>query len=104
LIRVPIFKEERYRAIPLSGGSAEPYNKSEAPPLNIERHIDGQYLSGDMVPRRENSRAEEARRKQTNARISLENEVDDSSLAYPSNIAGELTPLLGREYNDHSSA
>jgi hypothetical protein len=95
LVRVPIFKEERYRAIPLSGGSAEPYKQSDAPPINIVRHIDGQFLSGDMVPRRENSRAEEARRKQRNGKTTLEDKISDSSLAPRSNIASEATPLLG---------
>jgi hypothetical protein len=52
LMRVPIFKEQRYHSIPLPTCSASPYNPKDASPINIVRHVDGQFLSGDMVPTR----------------------------------------------------
>ena len=51
LVRVPIFKEERFPTVFLSSSKAEPYDKKNAPPVNIVRHVNGQFLSGDMVPR-----------------------------------------------------
>ena len=95
---MPIFKEERYQSIPLAGGHAEPYNKSGQPTINIVHHVDGQYLVGDMVPKRENSQAEEAKKKKE---VSLGKK--DDLLGGPSKIAGELTPLLEGDENGYSS-
>jgi hypothetical protein len=101
LIRVPIFKEQRYHSIPLSGGWAEPYDESNAPPVNIVQHVDGQYLSGDMVPKRENSRAEEERKKRAKAG-NASPAADEASLLRP-RVAGELTPLLEGDESDYAS-
>lgn len=101
MIRVPTFKEERYHSIPLSGGSAEPYDESEAPPINIVKHVDGQYLCGDMVPIRENSRAEE-KRKQKQERDADGQDVNSSLQQLP-RVAGELTPLLEGDESDYAS-
>lgn len=104
LIRVPVFKEQRYTSIPLSGGSAEPFEKSEAPPINIVRHVDGQYLSGDMIPRRENSQAEMERRKKVMAASTVDAQSADLSFAHRSKPVGELTPLLEGDENGYASA
>lgn len=103
LIRVPVFKEQRYKSIPLSGGSVEPFKKSEAPPINIVRYVDGQYLSGDMIPRRENSQAEVARMK-VMAASTVDAQIADPSFAHRSKPVGELTPLLEGDENSYASA
>ena len=54
-MRVPIFKEERFSSIPLAGGSAVPYDPKNAPNVNIVKRINGQHLTGEMIPQRETS-------------------------------------------------
>ena len=52
-MRVPIFKEERFHSVPLAGGSCVPYDPQNAPPVNIVKRINGQRLTGEMIPKRE---------------------------------------------------
>jgi hypothetical protein len=89
-VQVPVFKTERYSSIPLSGGSATPYIAEEAPPVNIVKRIDGQYISWDMVPKRLNCKNDEA----------------DTSRAAPPDIDtvrqgdSEKLPLLNEEKDE----
>ncbi|KAG7350731.1 C2 domain containing protein [Nitzschia inconspicua] len=104
LIRVPVFKEERYHSIPLAGGSAEPYDKSKSPPINIVKHVDGQYLSGDMIPKRENSRFEEQRRKEkAELESASSNRQYQTMLPHESIPADELTALLEENESNYAS-
>lgn len=108
--RFPIFKEERFHSIPLSGGSAVPIlDPSTLPPVNIVRRINGQRLQGEMIPKREKKAKEfkEAKRRETahsNSRFTN----NDTKSQVPAVISTEsaLTrdeksllraPLLGEE-------
>jgi hypothetical protein len=82
LARVPIFKEERYPTVFLASSSAVPYDRMKALPINIVRHINGQSLSGDMVPTTERFY------KQPN------DEDSDKETKRCTKVVGEVTPLL----------
>jgi hypothetical protein len=94
LVNVPIYKTERYPAIPLSGGSVEPFDAKDAPPVNVAKHVDGQLLIGDMVPKRENSQAEAARRQEAAAESSAKTEFDLPDEPPILRRNGELAPLM----------
>ena len=53
LLRVPIFKEERFPYEPAISSSSIPYEPKHN--INIVRHMGGQRLYGDMVMYRESS-------------------------------------------------
>lgn len=53
-VRVPIFKEERFGAIPLAGGFAVPYDVAAGAEPKIVKRINGQVLTGEMIPTRQN--------------------------------------------------
>ena len=96
--RFPIFKEERFRSIPLSGGSAVPIlDPSTLPPVNIVRRINGQRLQGEMIPKREHKAKEfkEAKRRET---------IDNSKLQQsqvPTVISTESALTKGEEWLLH---
>lgn len=106
-MRVPIFKEQRYHSVPLSSCSARPYNAKDAPPINITRHVDGQFLSGDMVPTRAKDEAKQEKKKdQTKNTASKQhstpkegggvsnNNDDDITLTISEGGTVETVPLL----------
>jgi len=95
LIRVPVFKEERFHSIPLSGGSAEPWeDTNEAPPIHVVRHVDGQFMSGEMVPKREKKRSKEVSRTKEMLEASRNGNDNVTSPISAHNRRAELTPLL----------
>lgn len=95
LMRVPVYKEQRFHSIPLSGGSVEPYDASNAPPINIVKHVDGQFLSGEMVPKRENSQAEKERREMQMQANETDKDSQETNISHAKMcVSGELTPLL----------
>ena len=71
--RVPVFKEERFSFVPLSGGSAAPYDSSGKPSPNITRRINGQVLEGEMIMKRKDPakefRAEQKRKKSMESQV-----------------------------------
>ena len=101
---MPIYKEQRYNSIPLSGGWAVPYDQSEASTVNIVKRVDGQYLSGDMVPRRENSRAEELKKKKSDSGTDRNVTTTRDEPLRRNRVPGELTPLLEGDENGYASA
>mmetsp|Transcript_14204 Transcript_14204/g.34245 ORF Transcript_14204/g.34245 Transcript_14204/m.34245 type:complete len:1271 (+) Transcript_14204:143-3955(+) len=103
LVRVPIFKEERFPTVFLSSSKAEPYDKENAPPVNIVRHINGQFLSGDMVPRisRSYDPASHAEKVQTKGRYN--DGVDGDKQRSPKGSSlkrEEEMPLISEEDDD----
>lgn len=106
-MNVPIFKTERFPAIALSGGSVEPYDPETAPNVHIAKHVDGQMLTGDMVPLRENSQAEEARKKKMLEKSKPKKKAVDSDEipdVERGHGNGELTPLLEENESEYGSA
>mmetsp|Transcript_30267 Transcript_30267/g.71318 ORF Transcript_30267/g.71318 Transcript_30267/m.71318 type:complete len:91 (-) Transcript_30267:12-284(-) len=57
LMRVPIWKEERFPFEPAISSSSVPYN-AHPRPVKIVTRIHGQRLWGDMVPQREHNSIE----------------------------------------------
>jgi hypothetical protein len=52
-VRVPRFRETRFKAIPLPESYAEPYQVEDAEPIMIAERKYGQKVSGKMIPTRE---------------------------------------------------
>jgi len=50
---IPRFSKEVYQDTPLPESFAKPYNKEEAPPIEIAERRFGQHLEGDMIPKRQ---------------------------------------------------
>lgn len=97
-MRVPIFKEQRYHSIPLSSCSARPYNAKDDPPINIVRNVNGQYLSGEMVPKRECYE----KHKEQNQTLSRSSEGGGTNGEVPTTITtklgdAETVPLLDED-------
>jgi hypothetical protein len=86
LARVPIFKEERFSSIPLAGGHCEPYDPKDAPPVHITRRVNGQSLSGDMIPTRQNIYKNDD-----------EKDEDDNDHDNKGDASPEKVPLLRKE-------
>lgn len=77
-----------------------PYDPKDAAPIRIVRRVDGQYLSGEMIPIRENSQAglKEARREEK-VLAPLDEDGNENKFL----TTGELTPLLEGPESDLES-
>lgn len=52
-IRVPRFAEQLCPDMPLPSSFAEAFDPTTSPPVKIKERVYGQYLEGDMIPKRE---------------------------------------------------